>query len=132
MAEIDLTGKINAVLQGYNLQINGKIKTAARSVSQDAVKKLKAESPKSGGHTKYARSWAVYQNENSAVDTNCVIHNVKHYRLTHLLEKGTASRATRKDANRGSGPAMPHIKNVEEWAVNEFVKKTEEIINGGG
>lgn len=50
----------------------------------------------------------------------------KEYRLTHLLEKGHATR------NGGRTKAYPHIKYGDEYAKKELPKRIEEAIRKNG
>ncbi|MNW18141.1 hypothetical protein D3C71_2175820 [compost metagenome] len=51
-----------------------------------------------------------------------MIYNEKHYRLTHLLEKGHVKRGG------GRVAARVHIEPVEERIVAEFEKRVERAI----
>jgi len=52
-----------------------------------------------------------------------VVHNTKHYQLTHLLENGHVVR--NKKGTYGRAPAIKHIAPVEEWANNELPNEIE-------
>ncbi|RKJ32016.1 hypothetical protein D7X33_39910, partial [Butyricicoccus sp. 1XD8-22] len=67
----------------------------------------------------YAKSWKA-----SKINGKWVIHNVKHYRLTHLLEKGHAK------VGGGRVQSYPHIAPVEKELVEEYIKGAEEAIRG--
>lgn len=116
--------EINKLLEEYTDEINQAIKEAAIQLGDDAVNELKNKSPKRP-KANYAKSWRtkVEQGRNFI---NVKIHNSKHYRLTHLLEYGHATR------NGGRTKAIPHIKPVEEQVNEKFLKAVEEIIKGGG
>lgn len=49
--------------------------------------------------------------------------NQKHGRLTHILEKGTDPRRTKKGAFRGSVKKTPHIRKAYDETVAEFTRK---------
>lgn len=76
---------------------------------------------------RYANSWAVKQTggENSNF-IRCTIHNKIHYRLTHLLEYGHATR----DGNHTR--AFRHIEPVELYCTNRLEKNIPKIIEKGG
>lgn len=103
------------LLDEYDSQVKEAAKTAIRKVSDEAVQKLKATSPKRKG--KYARSWKVTRKGMDAV-----IHN-SEYRLTHLLENGHM--IVNQYGTYGRKSATPHIKPVEQWANDELVREIE-------
>lgn len=80
-----------------------------------ATEDLKRRSPKDSGN--YAKSWTLKRPSKRASGNKInigrrtfTIYNKKHYRLTHLIEKG-AIRAT-----KGIMPATPHISPAYEEA----------------
>lgn len=74
---------------------------------------------------KYARSWDIL--EDAGLNYyHVVIRNKRHYRLTHLLEKGHLTR----DGKRTR--AFEHIKPVEELTTSRLLKNIPKIIEGGG
>ena len=85
---------------------------AIEEVSKESVKRLKSQSPKKTG--KYAKGWAV-KVEKGRVSAGAVVYGKKRetYAVAHLLEHG--------HANRGGGRTepIPHIKEVEKWAITE-------------
>lgn len=104
-----LAAEINRNLALYARQTQEKVDVIAEKVASDGVEMLKANSPKSPGGGKYAGSWAYKK-----VGKKFIIHNKKHYRLTHLLEKGHAK------VNGGRVSARVHIAPVEDRAINDF------------
>ncbi|BDH62113.1 hypothetical protein MTP04_22430 [Lysinibacillus sp. PLM2] len=112
-----LAEEINKALLTYTNEVVERVDTLAEFLAKEGVKKLKLTSPKSSGA--YARSWKA-----SKIGRSWVIHNVKHYRLTHLLEKGHAK------VSGGRTQAYPHIAPVEKELVDEYVKGVEEAIKG--
>ena len=106
------------------------MKAAVDKVSKEAVRELKSSSPNRTGA--YAKSWAAKKarlpNKWAYQKT---VYNKDHYRLTHLLEKGHASK------NGAGGPyvtnkapvkAYPHIAEVERKAVNDLVQEMKETL----
>ena len=85
-------------------------------VSEQARAKFKGEGD-------YARGWEVKNTGNMARGTTrLVVCNPKHYRLTHLLEKGHVS------MNQYGGPykrvrGKRHIKPSEKWAREELMRR---------
>ena len=88
---------------------------AADECADLGVAKLKQNSPK-GVTGDYADGW-----NKKKQGTKRIIHNATEYRLTHLLEKGHATR------DGGRTRAFPHIKPVENELEIEFV---ERVSNG--
>jgi hypothetical protein len=86
---------------------------AAKKTADDAVRKLKATSPKSKGHTRYASKWKAKKE-----DDGYIVYN-EQPGLTHLLENGHD--IVRHGAKVGRAKARPHIAPVEKAAANEFV-----------
>lgn len=105
----NLAVEINRQLALYANQTDEKVQQIAEKVTDDGVDKLKVSSPKSPGGGKYAGSWT-----KKKVGKRFVVHNKKHYRLTHLLEKGHAK------VNGGRVAAQPHIKPVEQKMIRDF------------
>lgn len=105
----NLAAEINRQLALYANQTDEKVQQITEKVADDGVDKLKVSSPKSPGGGKYAGSWT-----KKKVGKRFVVHNKKHYRLTHLLEKGHAK------VNGGRVAAQPHIKPVEQKMIDEF------------
>lgn len=101
-----LADTVEKELNDYADDVNDAVKEAVASAGKEAVKDLKATSPKLTG--KYAKSWTVKKVSESSHGLDVVVHNKKYYRLTHLLEHGHAKRGG------GRVDAIVHIKPVEE------------------
>ena len=86
-------------------------------VANETVAELEGTSPQRTGD--YATSWAVSEVKTGG-HIDSVVHNVEHYRLTHLLEKGHALR------NGGRARATVHIATAEANAIDKLEKKIEE------
>lgn len=104
-----LAAEINRQLALYARQTEETVGVVAEKVANDGVEMLKANSPKSPGGGKYAKSWT-----HKKVGKKFVIHNKKHYRLTHLLEKGHAK------VNGGRVNPRVHIAPAEDRVIEEF------------
>lgn len=119
----DMDNAINDVLKDYGIEVENTVYGAAMATAKDTVKELKRTSPKRTGQ--YAKSWRVTKAYNSRRAARggirMYIHNAKHYRLTHLLEKGHKKRGN----SGGRVKAYPHIEKVEERAKREFQKELE-------
>lgn len=108
---IDLSEAVKRALEEDFINTTTIVKDQIKKATKKAVDKLKATSPKRYG--KYSKSWKAKEFE-STFEIQSVIHNEKHYRLTHLLEKGHQNR----DGSRTK--AQPHIAQVEEDVIAEL------------
>ena len=118
MADINsLANEITKALRQYTNEVQEEVNEAAEEVASEAADKLKQSSPKRTG--RYARGWT-----KTKIGDKWVVHNKKHYRLTHLLEKGHAK------VNGGRVGAKVHIAPVEQRAINEFIERVEKAVGG--
>lgn len=116
-ARFDFREVVQKYLEEQRYEVIEAMSEAIDEVAKESVKKLKAESPK-GATGKYARGWT-YTIEKGRLSHGSVVHGKSGtYQLAHLLEFGHAKR------NGGRTAAIPHIKNVEEWAIDEVVDRT--------
>lgn len=116
-----LTAAIMEELKNYSDEIAEQVDLDVTAVGELAVQRLKETSPKNIGE--YAKGWGVTVTNTKRGNKRVVVHNKKHYRLTHLLEKGHA-----KSGGVGRTRAQPHIEPVEEWAIDELPKRIAEDI----
>lgn len=115
-----LAAELAQGLSEYSQEIADEIKKAADEVTADAVRELKNTSPVQTGS--YAAGWrkkTAYENKGSKRNT---VYNKTDYQLTHLLEKGHASR------NGGRVAEKIHIQPVEEKTVAAFEEKVKGAI----
>ena len=127
---IDLDKAIEAVLAEYGDEVYKVLGTAVKEVSDEAVRKLEQVNHFAPGRKPsgvYSRDWTATDEKTGRLTQKRVVHNVDHYRLTHLLEKGHVSR-NGTGRTFGRVQAYPHIKPVEEWAQEELPKKVEQLI----
>lgn len=119
----DLAKSVNEILSEYADDVNEGVKVSAQEVGKQTVKQLRATSPKPKGRkAKYARSWRQKTTQDRLGNTQTIVYNDKHWRLTHLLENGHFNR----DGSFTKG--RPHIKPAEDMAVEAFVKEVEKNI----
>ena len=115
----DLAKTVSQVLKEYEGATIETMKKAVDRTSKQAVRDLKASSPKRTGA--YSRDWASKKRKNTNEWAySKTVYNKKHYRLTHLLEKG------HRKVNGGMVAARPHIAKVEQEAVNELYREIKE------
>lgn len=117
MANINLANEITRALRRYVDEVDEEVQAAAEEVAGQSVDKLKQTSPKKTGA--YAKSWTMKKK-----GKGWIVHNKKHYRLTHLLEKGHAK------VNGGRVGAKVHIAPVEHNAINDFIERVERAVDG--
>lgn len=122
MAKTNEIGRaVEKVLAEYKDATVETMKKAIDKTSKQAVRDLKADSPKRTGA--YAKSWASkVDKKTSVLAYEKIVFNKKHYRLTHLLEKG------HRKVNGGFVAARPHIAKVEQDAVKTLVKEIEKNV----
>lgn len=110
-----LAQEIVKILDDYRDTTVDKMKEAVDKAAKQAVNELKTSSPKRTGA--YAKDWAAKKDrKDNKWAYGKVVYNKKHYRLTHLLEKG------HRKVNGGMVAARPHIAKVEEKAINTLVE----------
>lgn len=115
-----LQSTIQNILHEIPQKVDNVIDEAAAKVSKEAVKTLKATSPKRPGGGRYAKGWAVKK-----VGKEMVIHNRTDYQLTHLLENGHDVVVNGKKVGHYDG--VKHIAPVEQEVIE---KMTEEVEKG--
>lgn len=124
---LDFDKAIKAVLEEYGEQVADVMGDAIQQVADEAVDKLKAVQTFAGdGHPtgEYSASWQSDEVKTGRLSKKIVVHNLKHYRLTHLLEKGHVSR-NGTGRTFGRVPAYPHIGEVNDWVASELPKEVE-------
>lgn len=109
--------QMKQILDEYDDQVQGVVRDSIKKVAKESAQKLKSTSPRRTGS--YASSWSVKQ----VNDKDAIVHNTKHYRLTHLLENGHVVK--NKKGTYGRAPAIKHIAPVEAWANDELTNEIE-------
>lgn len=118
---LEVSGAIREILDDYSVKTKRVANDEIDQIGKESVAKLKNTSPKRTGG--YAKDWALkrYRPRSGIIDV--VVHNRKHYSLTHLLENGHVIRNEKGEYGRTSG--IKHIAPVEEWAADELPKRIE-------
>lgn len=117
-------------LETYSDEVVQALEETSASVAKEAVKKLKAESPrqKAESQHKYSKGWT-YQLDKGRFKYGATIYGKKGtYNLAHLLEHGHALRHGGRTV--GNAKAIEHIKPVEEWAIQEFERRFINQVGG--
>lgn len=115
-----LQSTIENVLHQIPQKVDNVIDEATKKVAKDAVKTLKATSPKKQGGGRYAKGWSTKK-----VGKQTVIYNKTDAQLTHLLENGHDVVAHGKKVGHYDG--VKHIAPVEKEVIE---KMTEEVEKG--
>lgn len=118
----ELANAITAELMKYPPQVYQKVSQAIENVTEVAVTELKATSPTRPRGGAYRANWKKRTINESRLGKKNVIYNAKHYRLTHLLEKGHLTR------NGGRTKAIPHIAPVEQKITEMLPKEIERLV----
>lgn len=121
--------QINDILNDYTDEIQEGISRVAQEVAREDVKTLKEANTYKVRSGDYNKSWTT-TTKKSQYSISCIVHNKKHYRLTHLLEYG--HQIKRNGTRVGSAKAFPHIAPVEKISNETFERKVEEVIRNGG
>lgn len=116
-----LADEIARIFADYGAEVVQAVNGAAEEVAKACAEDLKQTSPKRSGG--YRRSWKYKRMSGSGKRPQVwVVYNDKHARLTHLLEKGHATKGG------GRARAIPHIAPAEERAAELFEDKALEAI----
>lgn len=121
--KIDSLGaEIAKLMEEYADTVSLDMKSVVKTVSRNAVKELKTDSPKGKGSKKghYKDGWTSKTESENATAISVRIYNKTKPGLTHLLEKGHAKRG----GGRVNG--IPHIAPIEEKVIEEYEKKLKE------
>lgn len=124
----DLAWAVVDELDRYEQQVTDGVKESVRQVAEECRDEIKANSPvrKGKGGGAYKRSWSDTVRFESREDIRVVVHNKRHYRLTHLLENGHAL------AGGGTVDAISHIRPAEQHAAEKLMDKVKVKIKGSG
>lgn len=125
----DMVGEIMSLMQEYADDVAEDMKIDAKGVAKDAVKELKATSPKGEGSRKghYNDGWTYSVGKDSAYKIGITVHNSKKPGLAHLLEKGHAKAGGGRKA--GDVKARVHISPVEQKVIEDYEKRLKERLS---
>lgn len=114
-----LVREIMRQMEEYTEEVKETTQEVAMNVSGKAAKKLRENSPKSKNGGDYAKNWTRTTDKYGIT----VYNKSPTYRLTHLLEKGHQLR--RGGRKIGEVQAYPHIEEVEQEYIKEYVEELE-------
>ena len=123
---VDLRNEIDNILNKYGDEVYSVMEECIEDVSEEAKEKLRAANHFRKESRNYAPSWISEKLQGKRLTVKYAVHNEKHYRLTHLLEKGHVVRnGTGRNKGKQMTDAFPHIAPVNDWANQELVAKIE-------
>lgn len=114
-----LAMEIMRQMEEYTEEVKETTQKVAMNVSGKAAKELRANSPKSKDGGTYAKNWTRTTDKYGIT----VYNKSPTYRLSHLLEKGHQLR--RGGRKIGEVRAYPHIEEVEQEYIKEYVEELE-------
>lgn len=117
----DITKELLEAMTQYTDEVKEEIDQIINDVAKEAKSDVRGGSPIRTGA--YRKSWAVSFDKKGSGNSGFTVYaKAPHYRLTHLLEDG------HKTKNGGKTKAQPHIRQVQDWADKEALKRIEEAI----
>lgn len=113
--------ELNDILTEYIKDVDELTNETMKKASRDTAKELKTTSAKRSGD--YAKDWAVKTENGFGKSKIYIVHNRKHYMLTHLLENGHIIRNQYGTYGRVNGDG--HIRDAERNGINEVISTLE-------
>ena len=114
-----LAREIMRQMKEYTEEVRETTQKVAMKASGKAAKKLRENSPKSKNGGTYAKNWTRTTDKYGIM----VYNKSPTYRLAHLLEKG--HQLKRGGRKIGEVRAYPHIEEVEQEYIKEYVEELE-------
>lgn len=112
---------LEKILNDYANEVDELSNDTMKKASRNAVNELKMTSARRSGD--YAKDWAVKTERGFGKSKIYIVHNRKHYMLTHLLENGHIVRNQYGTYGRVNGDG--HIKDAEQNGINEVISTLE-------
>lgn len=115
-------------LEVYTEEVEEAVSKAVIAVGREAANELRATTQVAGSNTwnHYPKGWKSTP-ERRKGKQEATVHNVDHYRLTHLLENGHVIK-NGTGRTYGNTRKFPHIITVEKKSVEELEKRIKEAI----
>lgn len=114
-----LTDEIQKILDEYGDEARAALNEAISETAKEAQTQLRSKNMGRKLWKKYPKGWSV-QIKAGRLDVEGIVYNKDHYRLTHLLEFGHATR------NGGRTAAFPHIEEVNAFAQKDVLERLRE------
>lgn len=115
----NLAGEIQKILDEYGDEASVALAEAIEETAKEAQTQLRSKNMGRKLWKKYPKGWSV-QIKAGSLDVEGIVYNKDHYRLTHLLEFGHATR------NGGRTKAFPHIAEVNAFAQKDVLERLRE------
>ena len=115
----NLAGEIQKILDEYGDEASVALAEAIEETAKEAQTQLRSKNMGRKLWKKYPKGWSV-QIKAGRLDVEGIVYNKDHYRLTHLLEFGHATR------NGGRTAAFPHIAEVNAFAQKDVLERLRE------
>jgi hypothetical protein len=115
----NLADEVQKLLNEYGDVVNDALKEAIEETAKEAQQQLRSKNMGRKLWKKYPKGWSV-QIKAGRLDVEGIVYNKDHYRLTHLLEFGHATR------NGGRTKAFPHIAEVNAFAQKDVLERLRE------
>ena len=123
----NLAGAILEELQSYSEEVTTKVKKAVDVVAKEVNAEIKNHITFKEHTHEYVKAFRIKKVTDSQYNSTKTWHvSGGQYRLTHLLEKGHATR------NGGRTKAYKHIEYGEELAIKRMQELTKEAIENAG
>lgn len=118
--------QVSEILKAYSYEIQDGITELAEEVAKNGKNDLKNSKNTYQVRTgKYNKGWRVKLDKGDRY-VHATIYNATDYQLTHLLEKGHATRNGKRTR------AFKHIEPIHDECCEKFESGVEKIIERGG
>lgn len=123
----ELSNVIKEYLENFKDVTEEACEEGVLTTADEAVKELRSAHPSGSGDygswDEYNSSWKKRKEKKTKnKGILAIVYNEKHYRLTHLLEKGHAT------VNGGRTRAFPHIAPVEQKCEENLLRNIKKNI----
>ena len=125
----ELSKSIADELENYSQEVVDGIKKECSEAAKVCLEEIREASPVNTGD--YKKGWRMKKAFEDNASIRIIVYNKKHYRLTHLLEKGHLIVSHGKPTGKRTAP-HPHIRPAEQRAEQRLGKKVKIIVRGGG
>lgn len=115
--------QLKTILEEYDEDLKRLVARTCKTVAEETAEEVKNNAISVVGNGKYARGWKATEKKGG-----WVVHNERHYQLTHLLENGHAI-ANQFGKYGGRTRAFRHIAPAERRGIMRFEEEIEKGAN---